>query len=307
VIEGRGDEDTLYGNDGDDYLDGSRGEDRLYGNDGDDYLDGGRGEDRLYGGDGDDILYGGSSRRDDDDDDDGDRLIGGSGDDTYIVDNNSTMVREYADEGNDTVRSSVNYKLGNYLENLELTGTSNINGTGNSLDNELTGNAGKNVLSGGSGNDILNGADGTDTLKGGSGNDTLAGGSGNDTYLFSSGSGQDSLFDYDTAADQNDAILFDAGLGTSDIGLFKNDDDLVLGIAGGDNTLTVENWFQSENYQVENVELADGNHLTDADINQLIQQMSAYAVDQGIALTNINDVYNQQDLMTMVANSWNQG
>jgi Ca2+-binding RTX toxin-like protein len=317
VMEGRGDEDTLYGNDGDDYLNGGSDDDRLYGGDGDDYLDGGTGEDRLYGGAGNDILYGGSSRRDDDDDDDdeGDCLVGGSGDDTYIMDNPSTIVREYVDEGNDTVKSSISYELGNYLENLELTGTSNINGTGNSLDNELTGNTGKNVLSGGSGNDLLNGGagddrlygnSGNDTLDGGAGKDTLNGGSGDDTYLFSSGSGQDSLFDYDTAAGQNDAILFDSGLGTSDIGLFRNGDDLVLGIAGTSDTLTVENWFQSEAYQVESVQLADGGYLTDADINLLVQQMSAYAADQGISLDSLDEVYDNQELMTMVANTWHQ-
>jgi Ca2+-binding RTX toxin-like protein len=57
--------------------------------------------------------------------------------------------------------SSVHWTLGNNLENLTLTSTSAINGTGNTLDNTLTGNAGNNILDGGAGNDILIGKTGT--------------------------------------------------------------------------------------------------------------------------------------------------
>jgi Ca2+-binding RTX toxin-like protein len=60
------------------------------------------------------------------------------------------------------------------VENLTLTGTGDLNGTGNSLANLLTGNSGANSLSGGAGDD---------TLDGGAGADSLVGGTGNDTYL----------------------------------------------------------------------------------------------------------------------------
>ena len=45
------------------------------------------------------------------------------------------------------------WTLGANLENLTLTGTAAINGTGNTFDNILTGNSGANVLTGGAGND----------------------------------------------------------------------------------------------------------------------------------------------------------
>ncbi|GCL40849.1 choice-of-anchor L domain-containing protein [Dolichospermum planctonicum] len=74
-----------------------------------------------------------------------------------------------------TQSSSVDYVLSDLYENFNLTGTGNINGTGNIGNNVITGNSGHNILDGGSGND---------TLIGGSGNDTLIGGLGNDQYQF---------------------------------------------------------------------------------------------------------------------------
>jgi Ca2+-binding RTX toxin-like protein len=87
-----------------------------------------------------------------------DTLIGGVGNDTYLVDNVGDIVRELiADSGTDLVQSSVSYSLDTVnaagVENLTLTGTVAINGTGNALANTITGNSGANVLNGGSGND----------------------------------------------------------------------------------------------------------------------------------------------------------
>ena len=67
--------------------------------------------------------------------------------------------------GNDTVQSSPpNYTLGANVENLELTGAGNLNGTGNAFANALTGNSGNNQLSGGLGEDTVNGGAGDDRI-----------------------------------------------------------------------------------------------------------------------------------------------
>ena len=112
-----------------------------------------------------------------------DTMAGGAGNDTYIVDNTDDSVTEAANSGTDTVQSSVNYTLGDNLENLTLTGTTATAGTGNTLDNILIANNVGDTLVGLVGNDTLTGGAGNDTLDGGTGNDTMAGGAGNDTYI----------------------------------------------------------------------------------------------------------------------------
>jgi len=92
-----------------------------------------------------------------------DTMIGGLGDDTYQVDNTGDTVTELSDEGLDTVNASVTYVLSVNVENLTLTGTGSINGTGNALANILTGNAGNNVLNGAAGADRMSGGGGDDT------------------------------------------------------------------------------------------------------------------------------------------------
>lgn len=129
-----------------------------------DTLSGGGGLDILSGGDGNDILDGGDGN--------GDRMSGGKGNDTYLVDGHLDGTSEALNQGIDLVRASVTYVLSSNVENLILTGSAAINGTGNGLANVLTGNSARNVLSGGLGNDLLDGAAGGDTLAGGGGNDT---------------------------------------------------------------------------------------------------------------------------------------
>jgi Ca2+-binding RTX toxin-like protein len=191
---GNGLNNIITGNDGNNILDGGAGNDSLYGGLGDDFLgDYGGGNDLIVGGDGNDGLYGGAGT---------DTLIGGMGNDSYYLsyvpsDLTNDTITENLGEGIDTAYAIFTVTaLAANVENLTLLGSSNINGTGNSLDNQLLGNSGNNTLDGGLGNDFianfyntgsntLIGGDGNDILYGGGANDTLIGGNGDDTYYLS--------------------------------------------------------------------------------------------------------------------------
>ena len=94
-----------------------------------------------------------------------DTMIGGAGNDTYVVDNAGDVVTEALNEGTDLVQSSITYALAANVENLTLTGSANINGTGNSLDNTMIGNSGNNTLDGGTGADSMTGGAGQRHLR----------------------------------------------------------------------------------------------------------------------------------------------
>jgi Ca2+-binding RTX toxin-like protein len=124
-------------------------------------------DNQLTGNEAGNILDGGAGT---------DTLNGGAGNDVYVVDrvNDSIQETQTSSTEIDSVRSFVDWTLGDNLENLTLLGTRNLDGNGNGLNNSLTGNGGANILSGGNGNDTLNGASGNDTLTGGAGADTFA-------------------------------------------------------------------------------------------------------------------------------------
>jgi Ca2+-binding RTX toxin-like protein len=167
-------------------VDAGDGNDVLTANDSGNALLGGGGNDQLTGGAGGDNLDGGTGN---------DTMTGGLGDDVYVVDSVADVVVESSAAlaqsavkdhnpqdinlggGIDKVVASINYTLGNFVENLTLAdGAGNLSGTGNALDNVIVGNGGANALSAAAGND---------TITGGAGNDTIDGGDGRDTAFFS--------------------------------------------------------------------------------------------------------------------------
>jgi Ca2+-binding RTX toxin-like protein len=145
-----------------DLLTGGEGNDTIDGLTGNDTLNGGNGDNTLYGGSGNDILNGGTGS---------DIMYGGTGNDTYYVDYQDDddiffdTIVEYANQGTDTVFSSVGYNLDDNVENLNLIGTAN-RGFGNSLNNIINGNSSNNYLWGNQGNDSLSGGAGNDILDG---------------------------------------------------------------------------------------------------------------------------------------------
>ncbi|THD82250.1 calcium-binding protein [Aliigemmobacter aestuarii] len=181
-----------------------------------DTMAGGAGNDTLRGEGGNDLLDGGSGA---------DSLLGGAGDDTFVVDSTGDQVIEAVGAGTDTVRSSASHTLGAHVENLVLTGSADLNGTGNALGNRLGGNAGENRLAGGTGNDTLLGRAGDDRLIGGTGKDLVRAGRGDDRV---SGNGGRDVLNGEAGRDRI------AGGGGNDLLSGGAQNDTLLGGSGND-------------------------------------------------------------------------
>jgi Ca2+-binding RTX toxin-like protein len=243
-------DNVLTGNGSANTLDGGAGNDTIYGNAGSDTLIGGTGDDRLDGGQGSDLL------------------VGGTGNDTYVVDSRGDVVTENANEGIDSVVSSVTYTLGTNVENLTLTGDFGVWGTGNALNNILIGDKGNNYLTGGAGND---------TLTGGGGSDNLIGGTGNDTYQFNLGSGKTIIVENDTTVGNTDVVQFGTGITQSQLVFKRVGNDLVVSITGATDVLTVQGWYLGTANQVEQFKTADGLTILAAGIPARLTTTTAIA------------------------------
>jgi len=211
------------------------------------------------------------------------------------MDNTGDYVSENANEGTDTVLSSITYTLGGHVEQLTLTGSAAINGTGNSLDNLLTGNTAVNILNGGAGKDILDGR---------AGNDALNGGTGSDLYLFNRTGGVDTIGDYSTNLGDIDILRLTEGIGKSDPVLVKQNNDLYL-FLGESNYVRIENQFQNKDYGVESLEVSGGYYMTRSDIEDLVDTMGDINNNPGMdAFEKYDAMLVDQVYASTLAQSW---
>ncbi|MDK4587288.1 Ig-like domain-containing protein [Kingella kingae] len=251
---------------------GSAFNDTLRGNDADNIITGGKGNDTIFGDLGNDTLDGGEGV---------DQLSGGKGDDIYIVDNTGDTVTEAANEGKDTVISSVNYTLSANVENLTLVGKANLSGTGNDLDNVITGNRGNN---------------------------TLIGGKGNDTYVFSKAGGHDTII---TRGGGNDTLRF-AGINMDAVlnktgGVKQNGNDLVLSVSNSRDSVTIKDWFQGGRDVLKTFEFANGKKATADQVasyisasNQMVHAMASFGVATGTS-SSLNNIDQQTSTPVLAA------
>ena len=225
----------------------------------DNILTGNSANNTLTGGAGNDTLNGGTGN---------DTMVGGTGNDIYVVNVSTDVVTELANEGTDTVQSGVTLTLGANVENLTLTGTTAINGTGNTLDNVITGNSGINTLTGGAGND---------TLNGGAGADALVGGTGNDTYMLGRGFGIDTITENDTTVGNIDIARFDTGIATDQLWFVKTGNNLEVSIIGTTDKFVMSNWYLGNQYHTEQFKTSDGKTLLDSQVQNLVSAMAGFA------------------------------
>jgi len=217
----------LYGNDGDDYLDGGTGGlNRLFGGNGNDTIEGADTNDTLLNGDaGDDIINGNGGV---------DVLNGGTGNDTLDGGDGNDTVN--GDAGDDLVYGSNGSDSLNGGGGIDTLSFVNLAGQDVTLD---IGGLGSYTTSGGAGGTVSNFENyilstGNDSFEGDIGDDTVTGDAGDDIFIASHGAdtydggvGNDTADYSSLAADvvQVSVNLNDAGNSTVSItgGLTKTD------------------------------------------------------------------------------------
>jgi len=166
-------------------------------------------------------------------------VFGGDGDDDYFVGQTSMKISEGdgVDSGYDQVASKVTYKLSANIEELTLTGTRDINATGNGGDNNIHGNNGDNKLSGLGGNDFLSAQGGNDILRGGAGFDTFA-------FNLTNG-GVDRVTDFVDGEDLVSIASIDTQQEFDALDIKQVNGDLVINMGSGDKII-IEDLLKSD-------------------------------------------------------------
>jgi Ca2+-binding RTX toxin-like protein len=166
-----------------------------------------------------------------------DIMSGGAGNDTYFVDDAGDQVIEGAGQGNDAVFSTAHFVLSANVETLVLQGGADLQGYGNTLANLLYGNAGSN---------LLDGRGGADVMSGGAGNDTYFVDDAGDMIVENPNEGTDAVFatvDHTLAANVETLVLQGSGnfSGTGNAlanGIYGNSGNNTLNGGGGGDLLT---------------------------------------------------------------------
>ena len=295
---------------------GSAFADQLTGNDAANSLIGAAGDDTVRGEGGDDTLDGGTGA---------DSLAGGAGNDFYRVDAAADTTVELSGQGIDTVESGLTWTLAANLDNLTLTGSAAITGTGNSLANVLTGNAGTNTLTGLAGNDTYVVQNATDVVveAAGGGTDlvlaslswTLAGELENLTLtgtaaITGTGNG---LANVITGNAGSNTLT---GLAGNDTYVVQNATDAIVEAAGGGTDSVVSDVSWSLGAELENLTLTGtaaitgtGNELA----NRITGNAAANTLDGGAGLDSLaggagDDLYvvdTTTDVLTELASAGN--
>lgn len=234
------------------------------------FIKGSSGDDNLKGGLGNDTIQGmGGS----------DIIHGLAGNDVLTGGGDSTQV--YGDEGDDILFGGVGVEKDVVIE----------------------------TLAGGEGNDTIYAGTGYEFtyLSGGTGDDTLIGGSGNDEFIFTKGNGHDVIQNISSSGPTDEiriegyidptTVAFYMDSGTLEIGFTDTNTDM-LSVQNAANPLT--------NFYDVIIPTDEGHYKTiDAyQINQVVQQMTTYAANNGISLTSLNDVKDNQGLMNIIATAW---
>lgn len=187
---------------------------------------------------------------------------------------------------------------GIYAQRLSL---GNVGHLGTENADQLIGDNDANTLTGSGGDDTLWGLGGRDVLSGGTGNDTLYGGSGDDTYQIARGDGQDLIVNIGEGGSA-DTISYSTGINHDQLWFTQSGNDLVVGIIGTTDQVTVSSWYANPSNQVASIETADGQYVTNAMVNNLVSAMAAMTPPP-VGQTNLTAAEHTQ-LDSVIAANW---
>ena len=149
------------------------------------------------------------------------------------------------------------------IENVILDKSQSIYGDntnnyiiGSSENDSIYGRNGNDYLVGGEGNDNIYGENGNDYLEGGKGNDYLNGGYGNDTYVYSKGDGNDTIYDYSSVSGEVDKLIL-KDINKDEVTLRRENNKLKIIINETGEAITLDDYFYSSNYRIEEIKFAD--------------------------------------------------
>ncbi|RED43331.1 calcium-binding protein, partial [Aestuariispira insulae] len=157
-------------------------------------------------------------------------------------------------------------------------------------------------LVGGSGNDTLSAGAGDDALSGGAGNDLLTGGEGADTFLFGEGGGRDIVSDAQAA----DKVTFGTGVEADEIWFSQSGNDLEARLLGSNDAIIIDDWFAGNAKQVGSFELSDGSTLSAANVQSLVDAMSAWAGQTGNDVEDLGAAPTDDQGLTTAMAHWQQ-
>jgi VCBS repeat-containing protein len=324
ILNGLGGDDFIFALWGDDMILGGEGNDIIFAAQGDDQIWGGKGDDILEGhtgndtyifniGDGNDTIFEYKSRNSSDIN----RILFGENitaeNIKFLKDNNNLIIKV---SENDSIKimnwytnqdniSEIVFDDGTKLLNSEILEKVALEGT--SRKDTLRGTNTEDNMYALEGDDRVYGYGGNDLLNGGKGDDYLRGGDGDDIYSFSLGDGNDtiveegSIFNWNND-NKNDTVQFDNTISATDILFTWDRNNLIINYSDND-SIKIDN--QKRGYKdIENFKLSDGSYLTNDDVEILIQNMTSFATENDIDLTNRNEVKNNSELMNIVTNAW---
>jgi Ca2+-binding RTX toxin-like protein len=118
-------------------------------------------------------------------------------------------------------------------------------------------------------------------LDGGAGDDLLNGGSGADRYFFGIGDGHDRLLAAPEADAAVDWVQLRSGTRPEDLIFRQRGDDLLVAVAGTQDRLAVEGWFNDDAPPLAGFQAADDAYLLARDVAILVEAMVSFDALRG--------------------------